>query len=44
MLMIMPEIFDFIMLTDLTEMGLKLGKKAALQNAIEHWSVPHVAA
>jgi hypothetical protein len=33
----------FIALNDLTEMGFKLGEKAALQDAIERWSVPPVA-
>ena len=30
----------FITLDNLTEMGFKLGEKAALQDAIECWSVP----
>jgi len=30
----------FITLDNLTEMGFKLGEKAALQDAVEHWSVP----
>jgi len=30
----------FITLDNLTEMGFKLGEKAALQDAIERWSVP----
>ncbi|KAF8815024.1 hypothetical protein BYT27DRAFT_7080856 [Phlegmacium glaucopus] len=33
----------FIALNDLTEMEFKLGEKAALQDAVERWSVPHVA-
>lgn len=33
----------FITLNDLTEMGFKLGEKAALQDAVERWSVPQVA-
>jgi hypothetical protein len=33
----------FIALDDLKEMGFKLGEKAALQDAIERWSVPHDA-
>ncbi|KAF8185982.1 hypothetical protein BJ912DRAFT_852486, partial [Pholiota molesta] len=31
----------FITLENLTEMGFKLGQKAALQDAVERWSVPH---
>ena len=30
----------FITLDNLTEMGFKLGEKAALQDAVERWSVP----
>ena len=30
----------FITLDNLTEMGFKLGEKAALQDAVECWSVP----
>ncbi|KAF9473464.1 hypothetical protein BDN70DRAFT_937414 [Pholiota conissans] len=33
----------FITLENLTEMGFKLGQKAALQDAIERWSVPRIA-
>ncbi len=29
----------FIMLDNLTEMGFKLGEKAALQNTVERWAV-----
>ena len=29
----------FITLNNLTEMGFKLGQRAALQDAVEHWSV-----
>lgn len=32
----------FITLDNLTEMGFKLGQRAALQDAVERWSVPHV--
>jgi hypothetical protein len=32
----------FIALNDLTEMGFKLGKKAALQDAVECWSVSRI--
>ncbi|KIK01240.1 hypothetical protein K443DRAFT_7073 [Laccaria amethystina LaAM-08-1] len=30
----------FITLDNLTEMGFKLGEKAALQDAVERWSIP----
>jgi len=30
----------FITLDNLTEMGFKLGEKAALQDVVERWSVP----
>jgi hypothetical protein len=30
----------FISLEDLTQMGFKFGEKAALQDAVERWSVP----
>jgi hypothetical protein len=33
----------FITLNDLTEMGFKLGEKAALQDAVERWSLAQVA-
>ncbi|KAF8968729.1 hypothetical protein BDZ97DRAFT_1755027 [Flammula alnicola] len=33
----------FITLDNLTEMSFKLGEKAALQDAVERWSVPRVA-
>ena len=33
----------FVTLNDLTEMGFKLGENASLQDAVERWSVPHVA-
>ena len=32
----------FITLDNLTDMGFKLGEKAALQDAVERWSVPHI--
>lgn len=32
----------FITLDNLTEMGFKLGQRAALQDAVERWSVPRV--
>lgn len=32
----------FISLDNLTEMGFKLGERAALQDAVERWSVPHI--
>jgi len=34
-----PHNLCFIMLDNLTEMGFKLGEKAALQNAVERWAV-----
>ena len=30
----------FISLDNLTEMGFKLGERAALQDAVERWSIP----
>ena len=32
----------FIALDSSTQMGFKLGEKAAFQDAVEHWSLPHI--
>ena len=32
----------FISLDNLTEMGFKLGERAALQDAVERWSIPRI--